>query len=419
MSRRRLTTALVSLVLLTGSGPPALATPERPGPAPLLWAGRVVDRHGQPAPGLVSAFIRPPASVIPALNEHKAAPASIPLATAEAGPDGRFELRAEAPAIPPEYRPDGWIHVMLLAEGAGGWWSIATDSVRYLPAGGSLAAPVWLSNLVSAERAEELRSSGGPRAEVIAAIDRLGVEELAGGMERPTVIQLGEPRAQAAGPPTLDWKGPGDPYTGCSARYVEDRQKGLRTISDIDVAKDWSFHLEYTDTGTTAWDVGYEASGGNWKVGGTASFSNTAGRGFNSDFGPFPERYQEAFQVDLWHAKVLWECNSKESSGRFPVRTVEPESWTGSTFNQGDPMVSCTSTHERTVARDTMGWRESGKSSKYSAGASVFGFSGQAAVTYNKTIKLGWRNHQDHPRVLCGESADPYLGDTRVAAMPV
>jgi hypothetical protein len=24
-----------------------------------------------------------------------------------------------------------------------------------------------------------------------------------------------------------------------------------------------------------------------------------------------------------------------------------------------------------------------------------------------------------HPRILCGESADPYLGNTRVAAMPI
>jgi len=421
VSHRRLITALVSLVVLTGSGPVALAASPATAaesPAPLLWAGRVVDRSGQPAPARVSAFIRPPASAIPSMGEERPAPASIPLATAEAGPDGRFELRAEAPAIPSEYRPDGWIHVMLLVEGADGSWSIATDSVRYVPAGGSLATPAWLSTLPFAERAEELRSSGLPRAQVRAAIDRLGVNELAGGMERPAVIQLGEPRTQAAGPQPL-WQKPGDPYTGCSARYVEGRQDAMRTISDIDVARGWSFRLEYIETDTTSWDVGYEASGGNWKVGGTASFSDTASGGFDAEFGPFPDRFQEAYQVELTHAKVLWQCDSRESPGHFTVRTVEPERWTGGTWNQYDPSVSCTSSNEIPVARGTFRWRGVGKSTKYSAAAAVFGFSGQASVTYTKSIRLGWKNHEDQPRVVCGESGHPFTGNTRVAAMPV
>ncbi|MGH9034692.1 MAG: hypothetical protein ACRD0O_02940, partial [Acidimicrobiia bacterium] len=224
MTNRRLI-ALVFLVVLAGSGAVAVAAdvggPPEP-PLPRLWAGQVVDRHGQPAPAHVSVFLRPPPSAIPTQDEGRAAPPSIPLASVDAGPDGRFEVRAAAPVLPPEYRHQGWIHVMLLAEGTDGWWTIATDSVRYLPAGGGLPRAVWLSNLVSAERAEELRSSDLPRDQVMAAFDRLRVDELAGGMERPAVIQLGEPqpRIQAAGPPTLDWKKPGEPYTGCSARYV-------------------------------------------------------------------------------------------------------------------------------------------------------------------------------------------------------
>ena len=143
MSHRRPLAVLFSLAILAGPGSVALAAgPTASGsPAPLLWAGRIVDRHGQPAPARVSAFIRPPASAIPLAGEVSAAPASIPLTSAQAGQDGRFELRAESPAVPAEYRPDGWLHVMLFSEGADGSWSIATDSVRYVPAGGGLASP--------------------------------------------------------------------------------------------------------------------------------------------------------------------------------------------------------------------------------------------------------------------------------------
>jgi hypothetical protein len=101
------------------------------------------------------------------------------------------------------------------------------------------------------------------------------------------------------------------------------------------------------------------------------------------------------------------------------VRTVEPERWTGGTWNQFDPSVSCTSSNEIPVARGTFRWRGAGKSTKYSAAAAVFGFSGQASVTYTKSIRLGWKNHEDNPRVVCGESGHPFEGNTRVAAMPV
>ena len=394
---------VIFVALVVIAVPDSVALAAGPGstsgaPAPLLWAGRVVDHQGQPAPARVSAFIRPPASAIPTAEEGTAAPASIPLTSAQTGNDGRFELRAEAPAIPVEYRPDGWINVMLLTEGADGSWSIATDSVRYVPAGGGLTRAAWLSTLAGAEQAERRRYSGGSRSRVMADMDRLGREDQTGGIEHPEVIQLGEPRTQSAAPRTFAWEKPGDPYTACTARYVESRQEAMRTISDIDVGPAWSYRIDYADTGTTSWDVGYEASGGAWKVAGTSSFSNSSGRGFNAEYGPYPGRFREAYQVQLVHAKVLWQCGSHTSPGPFFVRTVEPEHWTGGTYNQYDPVVPCNPRFKTPVAGHTYGWRDEGKTSKYSASAAVYGFSGQAAVTYTKSIKLGWKNHLDHPR---------------------
>jgi len=420
VSHRRPLAVLFALVILACSGSVALAAePETTSgsPAPLLWAGRVVDRHGQAAPALVSAFIRPPASAIPSAGEATAAPASIPLTSGQTGQDGRFELRVESPAVPAEYRPDGWLHVMLFTEGADGSWSIATDSVRYVPAGGGLARPAWLSTLAAQERAEQLRTSGGSRTRTMAAMDRLEAEDQAGGDERPAVIQLGEPKAQASAAQPYGWKGPGEPYVACTARHVEDRQKAMRTISDIDVGPHWSYAIDYTNTGTTSWDVGYEQSGGNWKVAGTSSFSDSHSTGFNAEYGPYPARFRETYQVRLVHAKVLWQCGSRTSPGPFYVRTVEPESWTGGTFNEGEPVVPCNPRHKEPVAGRTYGWRYEGKSSKYSASAAVYGFSGQAAVSYSRSTRLGWRNHLEHARHVCGESGHPYTGRTRVAAM--
>ncbi|MGH9004932.1 MAG: hypothetical protein ACRDYV_17555, partial [Acidimicrobiia bacterium] len=270
----------------------------------------------------------------------------------------------------------------------------------------------------AAKRAEQLRSSGRADRRAMAALNRLWAEDNAGGYERPDVIQLGDPRPEAAADErVLGWEPPGDPYAGCTARYVEGRQDAMRTISDIDVGPAWSYVINYVDTGTTSWDVGYEASGGNWKVGGTASFSNSSGRGFDAEYGPYPDRYREAYQVQLVHAKVLWQCGSRQSPGPFFVRTVEPERWTGGTYNQYDPVVPCNPRYRRPVAGNTYGWRDEGKTSKYSASAAVYGFSGQAAVTYTEAIKLGWRNHLEFPRDVCGESGNPYEGRTRVAAM--
>ncbi|MGH8992421.1 MAG: hypothetical protein ACRDZ7_13005, partial [Acidimicrobiia bacterium] len=318
---------------------------------------------------------------------------------------------------PAEYRPDGWFHVMVFTEAPDGSWSIATDSVRYVPAGGRLAEPRWFSSLHAAQRAEALRDTAGSRRHVMAAMDRLQTDEQADDNERPAVIQLNEPQSPASGNRPFAWRKPGDPYVGCTARHVEERRDAMRTISDIDVGPAWSYRIDYEDTGTTSWDVGYEASGGNWKVAGTSSFSNHRGRGFNTEWGPYPVRFREAYQVELVHAKVLWQCGSRTSPGPFYVRTVEPESWTGGTYNQYDPVVPCNPRFRKPVAGRTHGWRDEGKSSKYSAAASVYGFSGQATVTYNNSIKLGWGNHLEHPRHVCGESANPYFGRTRVAAM--
>ncbi|MGH8993535.1 MAG: hypothetical protein ACRDZ7_18655, partial [Acidimicrobiia bacterium] len=89
MSHRRSFAVLLALVVVAGPGPAARAADQagRRSPAPLLWEGRVVDRHGQPGPAMVTAFIRPPTSAIPDAGEPAPAPASIPVASAQAGGD--------------------------------------------------------------------------------------------------------------------------------------------------------------------------------------------------------------------------------------------------------------------------------------------------------------------------------------------
>lgn len=407
--------ALLMLAVPQAVAHAAPTVPDRAPSRPLLWSGQVVDRRGVPTAAQVVAVLRPPASAIPTLEQRTPAPPSIPLASSATGRDGRFELRADLPPVPDSYRPAGWLQVMLLAQADDGSWAIANDSVRYVPAGRGQRAGVWASTMAGLERIEGLRSARPPLG--APALERVARADQSGGYERPSVIELGEPRPAAAAVTSARWKGPGAPYTGCSARYVEDRQEGLRTISDIDVGPAWSYVIDYTDTASTSWDIGVEQSGGGWKAGGTSSFSSSLGAGFNAEYGPYGQRFREAYQVQLVHAKVLWQCASQSSPGPFYVRTVEAESWTGGTFNQGDPVVPCNPSFRKPVAGRTFGWRKEGTVSRYSATATAFGFNGKAAVGYSKDIKLGWKNHLGHPRDACGESGNPYYGHTRVAAM--
>lgn len=413
---------MIALAALSLAVPhPAVAAADRvlrsPDPtAPLLWRGRVVDRLGVPVAGRVTAFLRPPASAIPDAGSGSPAPASIPLASAVAGPSGDFELRALLPEVPAEYRPEGWLHVMVLAEAADGAWALANDSMRYVAPTGTLWNGAWVSTIADEGRLRAALTA--PKLPTAAALAGLITNGLTGGFERPDLLQLGEPRTMAGtGPASGRWKGPGDPYVGCNAVAVEGREKAFRTISDIDVGPGWSHILGYTDTRTTSWDIGVEQSGGGWKAGGTTSFSNALSAGFDAEYGPYPSRFREEYQIDLVHAKVLWRCGSKTSPGPFYIRTVEAENWAGGTFNQGEPIIPCNPKHREPIAGRTKGWRLEGKTSKYSASAAGFGFRGGAAVTYTKAIKLGWHNHFEHARDVCGESDNPFKGRTRVAAM--
>jgi hypothetical protein len=395
-----------------------------PGVTPLLWVGRMVDGRGDPVAGTVVAEIRPAPSAIPSRQEVEAAERrglvapsvpSIPLVSARTAPDGHFELRAVMPpGVPAGYTPGGWVHVLLFAQSDEGSFGVATDSVRWLPAGGLFPAGGWISSRTRAREVERLRLSGPTSAGPV--LRSLLAADLADGNERPQAITLDRPAGATAYRVAAADRGPGNPYRACTARYVEDRQDGMRTIADIDVGLDWSYRIDYQDTDTTSWEVGYERSQGDWKVAGTTSFSQSSSAGFNAEFGPYPQRFREAYQVQLVHAKVLWQCGSTTSPGPFYVRTVEPESWTGGTYNQGDPVVGC-GRDERPVGGRTYGWRAKDSASRYSASAAGFGFSGQASVGYTASIRLGWKNFRENPRFVCGEAADPYRGNTRVVAL--
>jgi hypothetical protein len=408
-ARRPWVPGVLALLLLAAGAPAASAGLDGSRDLPLLWQGQVADTGGHPTAATVIAAVRPPAAAIPSQADVERALAdgreplglpSIPLAEAPTDRLGRFELRAALPALPAGYAPDGWINVIVFAVGDGGQWSIATDSVRFVAARSGASGGQWITHA---------EPSPAPRS---------AAEDLADADERPPVMTLNAP-LPAPSQRTLAarWKGPGDPYRGCNARYVEERQDGFRTISDIDVGPQWAYRIDYQSTGTTSWDVGYERSAGQWGVAGTASFSQDASSGFNAEFGPYPGRFRESYQVQLTHARVLWQCGSTSSPGPFYVRTVEAERWTGGTYNQGDPVVGCNRHFTAPVAGNTFSWRQNGKSSKWSASGNLWGFSGQATVAYTKTIRLGWVNKLPQPRYVCGESGDPYAGKTRVTAL--
>jgi hypothetical protein len=392
-------------VTLVGAMPAvASAAPVLPD-LPLLWRGRVVNAQGEPTAATISAVIAPPPQAIPMRDQvgAGAVPAvSIPLSTSVAGRDGWFELRSALPVLPAVFAPGGWMNVMLFVESNDGGWAVAMDSVRFAGTGpGS-----WISKLSNE-----------------ALAPRVPGDDTEG--ERPPVIKLqppataGERERRAAGVLAVNASGPGAPYTGCTALYREGVENAFRTVADIDMGSDWSFRLQYQDTKTTSWDVGYDSDGNGWTVGGTSSFSQTSSKGFDAEIGPFPEEYyRESYQVELEHAKILWRCAKKTSPGPFYVRTVQPEAWANGTYNQGDPHVICPRLeNRRPVGVGTFAWRDDGTTSQWSASGGAFGFRGGAGVGYTKQIRLGWRNHNRDPRYLCGESGDPFSGQTRVIAL--
>ncbi len=318
--------AAVVLVLNPHAAWGSPSFPGATGADPLLWVGRMVNGRGEPVTGTVSAQIRPASTAIPSRQDVEAAESrglapptapSVPLTSARTAPDGRFELRAVMPSgVPAAYTPGDWVHVLVVAEGADGSSAIATDAVRWLPPGGALPAGAWVSSLSRGREVERLRAS---REWTAAIVRTLLAADLADSHERPQTLILDEPEdAQTPGLwATGQRKGPGDPYRACTARYVEDRQDGLRTVADIDVGPDWSYRIDYQDTGTTSWEVGYERSQGEWRVAGTTSFSQSSSAGFNAEFGPYPQRFREGYQVQLVYAKVLWQCASTTSPEPF------------------------------------------------------------------------------------------------------
>ena len=401
----KLRLALCLASALVGSTPTVAGATALSSDGPLLWRGRVVDRNGNPTSATVSAVLAPPPGVIPMRDEVAAGATpvgSIPLSSGVAGPSGRFTLRAPLPVIPPSFAPDGWADVMLFIESGDGGWAVAMDSVRLVRTGPG----AWISKLSSE-----------------AVAPRVPSDDAEG--ERPGVIRLQPPETpdeqqrRAAAVVGVDAAGPGVPFTGCNALYREGTVNAFRTVADIDMGSDWSFRLDYQDTRTTAWDVGYDSDGKGWTVGGTHTFAQTSSKGFNAEIGPFPEQYyQESYQVELEHAKVLWRCAKRNSPGPFYVRTVEPERWTNSTYNQGDPHVICPQLeNRRSVGVGTFAWRDEGTASQWSVSGGAFGFQGGAGVGYTKQIRLGWRNHNRDPRFLCGESGDPFRDRTRVIAL--
>lgn len=415
--RDAMISVMASVAVMCGPVPAvaALAGPVAKPAAPVLWEGTVLSADGRPMPGVeVAATLSLPVSAFPAGVAGLGRQAAVPLAVTRSGADGRFALRAVEPAgLPAAFRESSWSQVVVSAAAPDGSWAFATDSVRYVRSGAFPSGGMWATTAAGADNAARLAAGDIAREATPSGLAR---SELAAPGQRPANLEL-QPPAPAPAGASVPVAGPGKPYVGCTRRYVEDRQKGFRTIGDIDVEAAWSYILNYQETRSTAWQVGYEQPSGGWAAAGTASFSQKSEKGFDTEFGPYPSRFRESYQVELIHAKTVWQCGSQTSPGPFYVRTVEPERWTGGTYNQGDPDIGCRAGMTTPVAGNTVGWRSVGRVSTYSATGSVFGFAGRATVEYSEQTRLGWKNHHGSPRHVCGESDDPFDGRTRVKAL--
>jgi hypothetical protein len=396
--------------------------------APVLWSGRLLDKRGHPTRGEITAFLRPPAGALPSSGEFDADAlglTSVPLTSDSADADGRFELRAEPDtATLPRKLVDGMgaLTVMLFAVSESGEWTVATDTVWYLDELGT--APAWFTSHRSYEAARALRATSSAemrsaRAQNLSEADR--AEAAAG--DRPADLRTTLPAVPGSPPGQVQAAAvpPGGSYVGCTAVQTVSTSWHFRTADMVDLATYWKHRVEYKESNTTSWEVGYSASGtGGWSLAGSASFNTSSVQGVYADFnsGPNPT-YRDTFRIGTNIKQLKWRCGTTTSPGPYTVYTAEAYglNWQTTRTSSGDD-IGCNLSYTHAVGKKAGYWRENGQSTSLWGNVGIWGFYGGQKVTTSAKARYNWYNDSAIlNRNLCGETGSVTAGHSRVSAL--
>lgn len=402
-------TLLTAIAVTTFAAPTAQASSSS---APLLWQGTIVGPDGRPAPGTeVVAFARPAAGDL----QPSESPL-VPVARTTTDGSGRYILRSgRTDALRAVETESGWTNVMVAAFGPDGSFSLATDSVAWLPAGGFHAAAAegnqnrgrWLTS--PAERtAAETGSFRAASASDPQEVDRErpAVMTLTGASERPI-------KAQAAKPPPMRQHGM------CAGPYKTERipapDHGIFTaVGEMHLDQAWSGQFAYTATRTSSFQVGVRPEGQGWSVGGsTSSLKESTSRSGNER--GLTENHMYNFGADIDYTRVTWNCNRADQW--HWVDTIEPSFWRGGIL-QTDHGAPPPCNPKKTSPVQPMGYYERGEkqSTTLDGAISVAGFIGSVTTTVAKGVYYKWNNDAPRTRYLCG-STKHITQNTRIASL--
>jgi hypothetical protein len=400
MSVKGAAAVAVAVIGLIGSPPVRADEPA----APRLWEGTIVGVDGRPASAEVVAFARPSGL---GLDEGTAPLAEI--ARIRTDDSGHYALRSlHTEALRRAEDHDGWTNVMVAAFGDGGSFTLAFDSLAWVPAGGFRAAAAdgpgasargrWVTTPAARLAAEQGEISA---LSADAAEDPAEVAQ-----ERPPVMVLsgrGEPAFSAQGSAPKPNR-PADP--NCMALLRSEDLGEIKTkVGEVHLDRDWNGFFSYTTSRHSSFQVGVRPAGQGWSVGGsTSSLQNTQATSESSRHLP-PERLHN-FAADLRYGRYFWRCYGRGDRW-YDAESIQPYTWKGGLWpSAGGPEPGCKPDHTSPVTEDGVFKRAQKQSTTYEGAISVAGFAGSVTTTIAQGVETHWNNKTNRVRFLCGDRYD-------------
>jgi hypothetical protein len=437
--------AVIAAMVVFGSGPAPVADASTPTAnddvLPVVWSGRLVSATGQPGPGGVAAYIRPPAGALPKISDttplNSLAPIEpILIGTATANDAGQFEIRGEPPAgkVPKSwYGSDGSLQIMVTATAADGESSLVFDTVHFLDQPG--VGKAWFSDRQRFDRAraQAAATTGSADAARTLLVSSSRADQTAAVVdeERPSDLRMTFPATTA---PTGQFTTAGvkappyNVYGQCFELGWVDQYNGKRAIAETSANTYWTIWSAYQTTRTTSWTIGVSKSGtSDWSVNGSKSLEDEVGLGLSTPMlSGASSDYRARHSVGTIQRKFKWDCTPGwpyELYPHFPVYTDEVVGMTGGHFRDDGrngtstpPKVPCDSRYKAPVPPNSTTRRLDGESATTNYSVAGWGFIGKQTIGYRTYAEMSWTNDSSQfSRWLCGEST--YItGHTRVMA---